>query len=111
LSVSNGEAVLHLNGGTEIRAPLVDEKYVSWEAAVPGGWELRSTARAGDWLEAIEMLARRCDQLPENRVREIAHEEVSVVQKINEILDLLEQQESIAFHQAFAGSGSKMAGI
>lgn len=66
LSVSGGEAVLRVNGD-EIRAPLIEEAYPNWERAIPAGWELRSVARSGDWLAAIERLAR-CGEMPENRV-------------------------------------------
>jgi len=64
-SISGGEAVLRVNGD-EIRAPLIEESYPNWERAIPEGWELRSTARAGDWLAAIETVRLR--PMPENRV-------------------------------------------
>jgi segregation and condensation protein A len=58
-----------------------------------------------DLLRAFQ---RIIDELPENAVREIQREEVSVVQKMNEILDLLEGRESVLFHEAFAKGRSKM---
>ncbi|MGH7442161.1 MAG: segregation and condensation protein A [bacterium] len=58
-------------------------------------------------FDLLRAFQRILDELPENSVREIQREEVSVVQKMNEVLDLLEGQESILFHQAFSG-GSKV---
>lgn len=66
LSISGGEAVLRVNGD-EIRAPLIEESYPSWERAIPSEWALRSIARSGDWLAAIERLTR-CGEMPENRM-------------------------------------------
>jgi segregation and condensation protein A len=58
-----------------------------------------------DLLRAFQ---RILDELPENAVREIQREEVSVVQKMNEILDMLEGKESILFHEVFAKGRSKV---
>ena len=58
-----------------------------------------------DLLRAFQ---RIIDDLPENIVREIQREEVSVVQKMNEILDMLEGREFILFHEAFAKGRSKV---
>jgi segregation and condensation protein A len=58
-----------------------------------------------DLLRAFQ---RILDELPENAVREIQREEVSVVQKMNEILDHLEGRESVPFHEFFAKGRSKM---
>lgn len=61
-----------------------------------------------DLLKAFEKILAN---LPEETVREIEREEVSVVQKMNEILDLLENQDSIAFFEAFANLTTKTAVI
>jgi segregation and condensation protein A len=58
--------------------------------------------------DLLRSFQRILDELPENAVREIQREEVSVVQKMNEILDLLEGRESILFHEAFAKGRSKV---
>lgn len=59
-------------------------------------------------FDLLRAFQRILDELPENSVREIQREEVSIVQKMNEILDLLENHESVLFHEAFAGARSKV---
>jgi segregation and condensation protein A len=58
-----------------------------------------------DLLRAFQ---RILDELPAGTVREVDREEVSVVQKMNEILDLLEISESILFHEAFRSARNKV---
>ncbi len=58
-------------------------------------------------FDLLKAFQRVLNELPENTLREIEREEVSVVQKINEILDLLEQSESISFFDAFRGAKNK----
>jgi segregation and condensation protein A len=60
-------------------------------------------------FDLLRAFQRVLDELPENSIREIQREEVSVVQKMNEILDLLEGRESLLFHEAFAKGSSKIA--
>jgi len=60
-------------------------------------------------IDLLKAFQRILDELPENVVREISREEVSVVQKMNEILDLLEAKESVLFHEAFASGKTKIA--
>jgi segregation and condensation protein A len=52
-------------------------------------------------FDLLKAFQRVLEELPETTVRELEREEVSVVQKMNEILDLLEQNESISFFEAF----------
>ena len=52
-------------------------------------------------FDLLKAFQRILEELPENSVREIQREEVSVVQKMNEILDMLENAESISFFEAF----------
>jgi segregation and condensation protein A len=52
-------------------------------------------------FDLLKAFQRILDELPENAVREIEREEVSTVQKMNEILDLLETTESISFFDVF----------
>jgi segregation and condensation protein A len=59
-------------------------------------------------MDLLRAFQRILDELPENVVREIQREEVSVVQKMNEILDLLEGRESLLFHEAFAAGKTKV---
>jgi segregation and condensation protein A len=58
-------------------------------------------------FDLLKAFQRVLDELPENTVREIEREEVSVVQKMNEILDLLEGSESISFFDAFRAAKDK----
>lgn len=58
-------------------------------------------------FDLLKAFQRILDELPENAVREIEREEVSTVQKINEILDMLETVESISFYEAFANAKDK----
>jgi segregation and condensation protein A len=58
-------------------------------------------------FDLLRAFQRILEELPENAVREIEREEVSTVQKMNEILDLLEGQESLAFHEVFRGVQSR----
>ena len=58
LLLSDVDATLRLENSQEIRAPLVDAAYPSWENVVPAEWRFGATARAGDWLSGLEMLAR-----------------------------------------------------
>jgi segregation and condensation protein A len=60
-------------------------------------------------FDLLKAFQRILDELPENTIREINREEVSVVQKMNEILDFLEGAESISFFEAFRGSRNKVA--
>jgi segregation and condensation protein A len=60
-------------------------------------------------FELLKAFQRILDELPEDRVNELDREEVPVAQKINEILDLLEAQESLSFFEAFRGARSKIA--
>jgi segregation and condensation protein A len=60
-------------------------------------------------FELLKAFQRILDELPENRVNELEREEVPVVQKMNEILDLLEASGSAAFSEIFAGATSKIA--
>ncbi len=55
-------------------------------------------------FDLLRAFLRILDELPENAVREIEREEVSVVQKMNEILDLLDAHESVPFRRAFSGA-------
>ncbi|MBI3947894.1 MAG: sigma-70 family RNA polymerase sigma factor [Armatimonadetes bacterium] len=57
LIVQEGEAILRLDGGEEIRAPLVEGTFPRWERVVPDTFAYRAVARAGDWLAALAMLA------------------------------------------------------
>lgn len=66
VTISNGEAVLRMNGD-EVRAPVIEGEYPHWERAVPSEWAFRSVSRAGDWLDALAMVTR-LGPLPENRV-------------------------------------------
>ena len=59
-------------------------------------------------FDLLRAFQRILDELPENAIREIQREEVSVVQKINEILDLLENRESILFHEIFGKGQSRV---
>ena len=54
-------------------------------------------------FDLLRAFQRILDELPDTQVREIRHDEVSVVQKMNEILDFLETKDSILFHEAFKG--------
>jgi segregation and condensation protein A len=54
-------------------------------------------------FDLLRAFQRILDELPENQVREISREEVSVVQKMNEILDSLETKEFILFNEVFRG--------
>ena len=58
-------------------------------------------------FDLLKAFQRILDELPENAVREIEREEVSTVQKINEILDMLEGVESISFYEAFKNAKDK----
>ena len=49
------KAVLRLNG-EQIEAPLITGDYPDWERCVPSDWDVRATARVGDWLDALNML-------------------------------------------------------
>lgn len=60
-------------------------------------------------FELLKAFRRILDELPETRVNELEREEVPVVQKINEILDLLETNESISFFEIFQSSRTKIA--
>lgn len=55
-------------------------------------------------FDLLRAFQRILDELPETQVREIGREEVSVVQKMNEILDILETKEFLLFHEAFKGA-------
>ena len=57
-----------------------------------------------DLLKAFQKIL---EELPENTVKEIPREEIKVVQKINEILDLLEKSESIAFTDVFKNARTR----
>ncbi len=52
-------------------------------------------------FDLLRAFQRILDELPENAIREIGRDEVSVVQKMNEILDSLETKEFILFHEVF----------
>jgi segregation and condensation protein A len=58
-------------------------------------------------FDLLKAFQRILDELPENSVREIEREEVSTVQKINEILDMLEGRDGISFYEAFKGAKDK----
>ncbi len=58
-------------------------------------------------FDLLKAFQRILDELPENAIREIEREEVSIVQKMNEILDLLEHNESVSFFEAFKGAKNK----
>jgi segregation and condensation protein A len=60
-------------------------------------------------FDLLRAFQRVLDELPDNVIREIEREEVTVVQKINEILDMLEAKEFILFHEAFAKGRTKVA--
>lgn len=59
-------------------------------------------------FDLLRAFQRILDELPENTVREIQREEVSIVQKMNEILDLLDSREYVLFHEAFAKGKNKI---
>jgi segregation and condensation protein A len=59
-------------------------------------------------FDLLKAFQRILDELPENAVREIEREEVSTVQKMNEILDLLEGAGEISFYQAFKSAKDKV---
>jgi segregation and condensation protein A len=84
--------------GVEAEARKAAEKAVSDE----------ETALDVNLFDLLRAFQRILDELPESAVREIQREEVSVVQKMNEILDLLEGQESLLFHEAFAAGKTKV---
>jgi segregation and condensation protein A len=67
------------------------------------------TALDVNLFDLLRAFQRILDELPENTVREIEREEISVVQKMNEILDLLEGRESLLFHEAFSTGKTKVA--
>ena len=67
------------------------------------------TALDVNLIDLLRAFQRILDELPDEVVREIQREEVSVVQKMNEILDLLEGRESLLFHEAFAVGKTKVA--
>jgi segregation and condensation protein A len=54
-------------------------------------------------FDLLRAFQRILDELPETQVREIGRDEVSVVQKMNEILDSLETKEFIIFQELFRG--------
>jgi segregation and condensation protein A len=60
-------------------------------------------------FDLLRAFQRILDELPENAIREIQREEISLVQKINEILDLLENRESILFHEIFGKGQSRVS--
>ena len=57
LTIDDGEAVLRLEEGWEIRAPLLREAFPNWRAIMPGESATKAIARSGDWLQALELLA------------------------------------------------------
>jgi len=59
-------------------------------------------------IDLLRAFQRILEELPDNVIREIQREEVSVVQKMNEILDLLEGHENLLFHEAFAVGKTKV---
>ena len=59
-------------------------------------------------FDLLKAFQRILEELPENAVREIEREEVSTVQKMNEILDMLESVESISFFEAFKNAKDKV---
>jgi hypothetical protein len=61
LLLSETDAVLHLAGGKQIRAPLVAEQFPNWQKVVPTEFSLKAIARAGDWIEALALLARQSE--------------------------------------------------
>jgi segregation and condensation protein A len=58
-------------------------------------------------FDLLRAFQRVLDELPDTQVREIGREEVSVVQKMNEILDMLEAKEFLLFHEIFRGPRNK----
>jgi segregation and condensation protein A len=60
-------------------------------------------------FDLLRAFQRVLDELPDNVIREIEREEITVVQKINEILDMLEAKEFILFHEAFARGKTKVS--
>jgi segregation and condensation protein A len=62
-------------------------------------------------FDLLKAFQRVLNEMPVEKFREIDREEVTVVQKINEILDLLEQRGDILFQQIFENSSSKVAVI
>ncbi len=59
-------------------------------------------------FDLLKSFQRILDELPSGAIREVQREEVSVIQKMNEVLDLLENTESILFHEAFASAKNKI---
>jgi len=61
-----------------------------------------------DLLKAFEKVLA---SLPKEAVATLEREEVHTVQKMNEILDLLESQESLSFFEIFKGTSSRVAAV
>jgi len=57
LTITDNEAVLKLQEGGIIQAPLVEGEYPQWEMVVPKEFALSATARAGDWLRELAALS------------------------------------------------------
>lgn len=120
LLLSDVDATLRLENSQEIRAPLVDAAYPSWEKAVPSEWRLRATARAGDWLSALEMLARHreagvmppADPRAPNRILMVlSPDEGRIILKEGESLareDGIAWEASVSFPAEFASGGAEL---
>jgi segregation and condensation protein A len=61
-----------------------------------------------DLLKAFEKVLA---SLPKEVVATLEREEVPTVQKMNEILDLLESQESLSFFELFAGASTRVVAV
>lgn len=69
LHLTQKEAVLRFKSGSEVRTSLVAEEFPpTWEKVAPQSYEFRVAARTGDWLSAIEILARQRDLARDNRL-------------------------------------------
>ena len=63
LTFSDGRAVLLLDNGDEVSAPLVEGQFPNWEKIFPADWRIKATATAGDWLHSLAQLARQRGQV------------------------------------------------
>ena len=63
LTLVDGRAVLLLDNGDDVSAPLVEGQFPDWEKIFPADWRINATAPAGDWLDSLAQLARQRGQV------------------------------------------------
>lgn len=54
LVIGENEAILRLDNGKEVKAPLVDGSFPNWEKVIPHEFRIKLASRVGDWLDALD---------------------------------------------------------